>query len=453
MATKSLTRLNAEIARLRQELEDKVERARAEDELAELQTALGAADDAPAPVEEVDEGTEVDEVDADTEDAEVYADTEDADTAPDAGEARPGRLARLVPRTRRSIAAVALLAAVAIAGGVFTAVRLWPTDTLPSGVAFRVFGHDVTATALDDELQTLGALYGIAAPSGQAARATFRRNAAKAYAVSLVLDHAAVGRHIVVADKKARDVLTRYISQQFGDSSDATTAFITALGNVGTTEQAVLTEIKRQLAISALFDDVTKGVTVTDAQVAAEFAKHKGELATPEQRDIRNIVVTSEADARTLLAKLGNGADFATLAKRDSLDAQTRSAGGDLGTVAAEQLDAGYAKVAFAAEVGAPFGPVKTQYGWNVGVVTSASPAQPAVFDTVKADLEQQMVLTQELVKWRRWLAGQIRAAGVDYADAYRPADPDAAPSGAPGAPQVPGAASPAPAAARSHSG
>ena len=442
MATKSVTKLNGEIARLRQELEDKLERAKAEDQLAQLRKSLASTAEAKTVETVVDQDDpaqiardEVDEIDDDGRTPTTWL----------------AVLKRIVPRTRRAIAVVASLAAIVIAGSVFAAVRLASSNALPSGVAFRVYGHDVTATALNDEVQTLGALYGIEAPTGKAALATFRRNAAKAYAVSLILDHAAAQANIVIADKKARDVLTRYISQQFGDSSDATSAFVTALGNVGTTEQAVLTEIKRQLAISTLFDTVTKGITVTDAQVAAEFANNKAALATPEQRDISNIVVSSESQATALLGKLTHGADFATLAKKYSLDAQTRSSGGVLGKVAAEQLDAGYAKIAFAAAVGKPFGPVKTQYGWNVGVVASVSPAQPAVYATVKSDLKQQMVLARELQKWRSWLASKIHTAEVQYANAYRPADPNSAPTGAPGAPQVPGATSTTPAVAPSH--
>jgi peptidyl-prolyl cis-trans isomerase C len=307
-------------------------------------------------------------------------------------------------------------------------------------VAFSVYGHNVSTSALSAEVQTLGALYGIQAPTGAAALARFQRNAAKAYAVSLILDHAAGGHHIVIADKQASDVLTRYISQQFGDASDATSRFVMALGDVGTNEKAVLTEIKRQLAIGQLFDDVTKGVSITDAQLAAEFTKDKAGLATPAQRDIRNIVVSTSAEATDLLRQLVSGASFSTLASKYSLDASTRASGGDLGKVAASQLDAGYAKVAFAAKQGEVFGPVQTQYGWNVGLVVSESPAAPAVFAQVKSDLKQQMELTRELVLWRSWLGNQIRAAHVHYASKYRPSDPDAAPSGQPGQPTIAGA-------------
>jgi peptidyl-prolyl cis-trans isomerase C len=340
---------------------------------------------------------------------------------------------RLAPRTRRAIVAT-VVAALLCAGGVATGtVLLLRSDGLPKGVAFQVAGHNVTESQLEDEVQTLHALYGIAAPKSAKAMDAFRRSAAKAYAVSLILDRAASGRHIVIADKQAQDVLTRYLAQQFGNSSDAMTKFDTALGRVGTSEQAVLTEIKRQLAISQLFNQVTAGVTVTDTQVAAEFAKDKASLATPEKRDIRNIVVATKAAAVAVLTKLRHGAPFDQLAAHYSLDASTKSSAGDLGTVGAADLDSGYAKVAFAAAPHAPFGPIQTRYGWNVGEVASIVPSVPAVYPKVKGSLRQQMVLAHRLTMWRSWLGQQIRAADVRYAAEYQPADPDSAPRGAPG--------------------
>ncbi len=84
--------------------------------------------------------------------------------------------------------------------------------------------------------------------------------------------------------------------------------------------------------------------------------------------------------------------------------------------------------MAFAAPVGGVFGPVQTQYGWNVGKVIQILPPAPAVFDQIKDDLRQQLQLDRQLTIWRDWMAGAIRKAHVRYADGYRPADPDSPP-------------------------
>jgi peptidyl-prolyl cis-trans isomerase C len=353
-------------------------------------------------------------------------------------------VARCLPRRKRSVVAAMVATALLIASAITGAVLLNRQEGLPSGVAFQVKGRNVRQSKLSAEVQTLGALYGIQAPTSATALDTFHRNAAKAYAVSIVLDDAVQARHIVIADKQAQDVLARYLQEQFGNSADVVTQFDTALGQVGTSETAVLAEIKRQLAISQLYDQVTAAASVSDAEVAAQFAKDKASLATPEQRDIHNIVVQSEATARALLVKLAHGGAFDTLAADFSLDAATRSKGGDLGTVQASDLEAGYAKVAFAAKTGVPFGPIKTQYGWNVAIVTKVLPATAAEYAKIKDGLHARLVLNKQLALWRTWIEGQIRAARVRYAAAFLPADPDSAPSGAPGSPALGAATTPA---------
>ena len=433
MSIDSIDTITTQIADLERDRQRMVRLAEAEREVAELRREMS--------VREV-------EADVDLLDGTVVEDELDADAGADDGAACPGRrreriialAARLVPRTKRSIAAVAVAALAAAAAGVTVgAMTLFRSSGLPRGVAFQVAGHNVTAAQLDGEVQTLQALYGIQAPTAAKGLATFRRSAAKAYAVSLILDRAARGRHIVIADKQAQDVLTRYLQQQFGNASDALTQFDAALGQVGTSEKAVLTEIKRQLAITQLFDQVSAGVQVSDAQVAANFAKNQASLATPEQRDVHNIVVQTQATAQSLMTQLAHGAPFDRLAATYSLDSSTKKSGGDLGSVQASDLDAGYAKVAFAAASGQPFGPIKTRYGWNVGEVSQIVPASPAVYSKVKASLHDQMVLERQLALWRTWLGGEIGKAHVQYAPTYKPADPNAAPTGGPGAPDTSG--------------
>ncbi|MCU1679979.1 MAG: parvulin peptidyl-prolyl isomerase [Amycolatopsis sp.] len=376
--------------------------------------------------EALDEDASVDVVDA-AEDIEAADDTDDTDT----GEAPRPTWFR---RHRRLLAAVVVVL-LALGGGAF---YWYKTTVLPAGTAFRLGDSDVTITDLNHETDTLRALYGIQAPTDPAKLDTFRRDVAKSYAVSMILDNAATDHKIVIADKMAQDTLSRFVTQQFGDGSDARDKFVQALGTVGTTEQAVLVEIKRQLAVNQLFEQVAGTPAVSDTDVQTAFAQRKDTLGTPERRDIHNIVVSSKAEADQAVTDLKGGATFETIAQQRSLDASTKTSGGDLGAVSASQLDQTYAGAAFTTPMNTVFGPVQTQYGWNVGKVVSVMAPIPAVFDQVKDNLKQQLVLEQQLGKWRGWLGDTIKGADVKYADVYRPANPDAAPDGQPGTPAVP---------------
>ncbi|WP_435581938.1 peptidylprolyl isomerase [Amycolatopsis thermoflava] len=345
-----------------------------------------------------------------------------------------------LPRSRRGRIMTSLVLVVLLSGA---GLAWWSVraDDLPDDAVFAYDGQIETVAQLEERLRTLTALYGVQPPDQQDAAKSdaFRRDTAKAVAVGMVLDRAARDRGIVIGDKAARDVLTRFISQQIGEGPEARSKFVQALGTTGTSEDAVLDEIKRQLAVSQLFDSVTRGSSISDGEVADAFEKRKAQLDTPERRQLSNIVVKTKEEADQVLADLGAGTPFETLVAQRSLDGSTRDNGGDLGQVTVAQLEDGYAKAAFAAPVGGLFGPVQTAHGWNVGRVRQVLPPQPAVFDQVKEQLKQQLTLEKALATWRGWLGAQLADANVRYADAYRPADPAAPPQEAPGWSPAPG--------------
>ncbi|WP_020497546.1 MULTISPECIES: peptidylprolyl isomerase [Sciscionella] len=359
------------------------------------------------------------------------------------------KLSSLVQSSRRStrVAVVVVLVVILVFGGSFFWLRsgksllgmesgegvlsFLPT-WLPRGVAFEYGDNDITVDQLDKQVDTMHALYGVQVPADQKRLAQFRKDAAKSYVVSLVLDKAAKDNGLQVADKTARDTLSKFVAQKLGDGPDAYSKFVSALGNQGTNEQAVVQELKRRLALSRLFDKVTADVpAVNDQDVRSAFTKRRAQLATPEKRQISNIVVQDKASADSAISQIRSGKPFDAVARQVSRDASTREQGGALGAVTKDQLDAKFGGAAFAAGQGTVFGPVQSKYGWNVGEVTGITPPQPAQFDKVKDQLKQDLQMQRALGKWRSWLTGKLDDADVRYADEYRPVDPTAPPGDA----------------------
>jgi peptidyl-prolyl cis-trans isomerase C len=322
-----------------------------------------------------------------------------------------------------------VIAAIVLLGGAVGGYYWQTAGQLPSGVALRVGGQDVTVSQLQSEATQLRALYGVQQPSGKAKASQFWRSMAQAEALRIVLSHVALARNIVISNKRAQDVVTRFVSNEYGNGPDAQSQFLAALGNAGVSEPEVLAEIKQMLAEDQLFDQVTSGVKVTEQQVRQAFAQRRNQLGTPERRAIRNIVVGSQGDATTVVKELEHGANFSSLASQVSLDDSSRSSGGNLGVVSASQLDAGYAKAAFAAPLNGVFGPVRTSYGWNVGQVTQILPPAPASFNAVAGTLKQELMSEDATAVWLKWATQQIRTAHVQYADNYRPANPNSIPA------------------------
>jgi peptidyl-prolyl cis-trans isomerase C len=299
---------------------------------------------------------------------------------------------------------------------------------LPSDAAFEVSGTVVTKFAMAHRLQVLGALYGLRAPANDPGQLDkFQRDTAQSVALSTVIDREVEARHLTVPAPQAQALETDFINN--GIKPGGQEAFVQLLRDTGASEGDVLDELKRQVGALTLYHQVTDraAASLTEADVAAYYRQHSGEIVQPEQRHLRNIVVETQGEADQLVADIKGGADFAAVATQSSLDGKTRDAGGDLGFVAATQLAGGYDKAAFAAPPGALFGPVQTSDGWNIGQVLEVRPAVPLQYGQVHDQLMQQLRAERAVTAWQNWLVDQVSRADIRYADQYRPADPASA--------------------------
>lgn len=339
------------------------------------------------------------------------------DNSSDTEESHPRRRITLpASRRGRTIVGGALALVLVVAVGAVVWIK---ATGLPDGAVFAYGDHVVTKEDLDGRTQSLEALYGVVAPTDPAKLDRFRRDLAKSVAVSQILDDAAQEKSISIADKQARDVLDRYVDTQFGDGGRP--AFVRTLGNVGTSEAAVLDEIKRQLAVGRLMDAVVGEVTIGDDALGRAFAERKAALGLPERRVVRNVVLGSRQDAEEALARLRSGDAFPTVAAELSLDASSKRSGGLLGELAKDQLERPVGDAVFTTRAGGLYGPVKGEFGWNIGRVDRVMAPVAAELGHVRDSLRETLRTEESLRRWRDWLGERIRAAAVEYAPEYRP--------------------------------
>lgn len=372
----------------------------------------------------------------DTEAADSAETGEAADVDEDVGTQGTAEEDAAGPRRRRvrMVLAAAVVVLLTAGGAVFA----WQKSTeIPEGVAFQLADRDVTVDEVEQYSRTMTALYRVEEPTEPAKRNAFRRDIAKAYAFSLVVQNEAHRKDIHIPDKTARDVLSKYIRDQYGEGSGGRQKFLDLLSAEGTTEAAVLDEVKRQVALGRLFGEITSDVRVDEPEVRKAYEERQDELSSPELRKLQNIVVANKTQARAVLAELRGGASFADVAARTSIDASTKDKGGSLGQVSAAQLEEGYGKEAFAASQGELFGPVKTSHGWNVGRVAAIKAAETPKFTAIHDQLKEALGLEKAVGTWRSWLIDRVRDAEIRYADAYRPSDPDSMPGVGNGMPSV----------------
>lgn len=391
--------------------------------------------DEPKPPSQPDDNDDVealaDEIASD-EAAEVEAEVEgetEAEDAGDGGSEWDGSQANAADRGPSKLALVAV-ALVALLAGAGTAVALSNRGgrSCPGkGNAIKVEGTTVSAAEYSRRIELLRALYDVRPPTEEAKLAAFRGDAAKGMAVAVLVAHDVAKRNLQTADKTVRDGLDRFIAQRYPEGGR--TQFIEALGNYGITEDDVLGEFRRLLETRSLFQDVTADVKVSEDDVTKAFGERKDQLAVPERRHLRHLVVKTEAEAKQALTRINGPDTFEAVAKDVSLDTSTKDQSGDLGTVSRAQLDPAFGTAAFEAAKGKTFGPVQTKNGWHVGLVEDVTAGHPVTLAEVHDALRDTLVAEGRLTSWRSYLGERIKDVDACYAKGNRPADPKAAPS------------------------
>jgi peptidyl-prolyl cis-trans isomerase C len=129
----------------------------------------------------------------------------------------------------------------------------------------------------------------------------------------------------------------------------------------------------------------------TDAKLHEQYDKFVKTQPGAEEVHARHILVATEDEAKAVIADLGKGADFATIAKQKSTD-PAKDTGGDLGYFTRESMVPEFADAAFKLGKGEYTKvPVHTQFGWHVIKVEDRRTAPPPSFEESKEELTNQV--------------------------------------------------------------
>jgi peptidyl-prolyl cis-trans isomerase C len=94
----------------------------------------------------------------------------------------------------------------------------------------------------------------------------------------------------------------------------------------------VLEKTKMDLLVVELVRQEAQKIDVSSKEVEDYYNTYKEQLKEPEERQLREIMLTTEQEAKDALVQLLQGADFATVAKEKS-KAPSAKDGGDLGFI------------------------------------------------------------------------------------------------------------------------
>jgi peptidyl-prolyl cis-trans isomerase C len=170
-------------------------------------------------------------------------------------------------------------------------------------------------------------------------------------------------------------------------------ALMQSLGATLTTRDtlALLDQRRNYLANVAVSAGIAAAVTEETIQAAYD-AKYKEAVPTLEYHASHILVDTQEKSAE-LLKQIQDGAAFAEVAKANSTDGSAAS-GGDLGWFGTGAMVKPFEDAVIAAKVGEVAGPIQTDFGWHLILVTETRNSAAPTLDEVRADIGAELQKT-----------------------------------------------------------
>lgn len=164
-------------------------------------------------------------------------------------------------------------------------------------------------------------------------------------------------------------------------------------------QDAVDTILAREYIKREVFDNIT----ISDKEVEEYYKTHLQEFTRPEQVRARHILVKVNPKGKPeewekalirvqeLKRELDKGADFATLAKKNSDDSRTKTRGGYLGYITKGKFAPEFSEAAFSLKVGEISEPVKTSQGYHLIKVEDKRPEKIRPLNEVKEYIKSKL--------------------------------------------------------------
>jgi parvulin-like peptidyl-prolyl isomerase len=206
---------------------------------------------------------------------------------------------------------------------------------------------------------------------------------------------------VEITDQQVNARLEQIQKQYFGGDKKK---YEKQLKEQGLTDRQVRNDIRAQLVSEKIFEQVTREVKVSDAEVKKYYEENKEQYSQPASRDVRHILVKTKAKADDLYRQLQDGADFAALAKQHSTDTGSKASGGKL-TISKGQTVAPFDRTAFLLKKGVISRPVKTEFGYHIiEALSDVKPAKTTPLKDVEESIRQQLLQTKKNEAMTKWV-------------------------------------------------
>lgn len=190
------------------------------------------------------------------------------------------------------------------------------------------------------------------------------------------------------------------------DKADLEKELVKAGGSLAQLEEKLTKKMKKQAEVELLAEKaMEKTITITEEDLQKTYDQVYGEKIEASQ-----IVFKTRRDAEDALKKLRSGADFATMAKNDSIDRTSAVRGGKMQPFSPKEgmgAQVAHLKVGELSDI------IKTDYGYHIVKVTDKKAASNKSFKTVRGELEKIVRNQQYRERLGPWLISLIENASI----------------------------------------
>ncbi|SRR5258706_7932383 len=148
---------------------------------------------------------------------------------------------------------------------------------------------------------------------------------------------------------------------------------------------------RQEVIANAVVQEHLRAHPVSDAEVQKEYDRAK-QLTGDKEYKARHILVSTEDDAKSVLADLKKGVKFDEIAQKRSLDEGTRVKGGDLDWNVPSNFDKAFADAMVKLEKGKMSeAPVRSRFGFHIIQLDDVRPVSFPKLDQVKQQIQQRL--------------------------------------------------------------
>jgi parvulin-like peptidyl-prolyl isomerase len=264
-------------------------------------------------------------------------------------------------------------------------------------VAAKVNGVVITNTEVNQQLTSIKNAYPqmFTGADAKAREADLRKRILDNLINTELVTQAAKARGISVTDAEVKKTVDE-IKKSVGNEK----AYQDALKKANLTEAKLIDQQRKQMLIQKLTTSLTKNIKVTDKDIQDYYAKNKTQFEQKAANRVAHILFgpNDKTKAENALVQLKAGADFAAMAKKDSIDKASAAQGGDLGWPTSPFV-AEFQAAADKLKIKGQLSPlVKTVYGYHIiklldhrtASVQSIASVRTKIIDLIKQQRQAQ---------------------------------------------------------------